>query len=49
MEYILDVFRQSTVRATYAMANYEAVLRKIAKGKNSSAKLASDVLKKHRF
>lgn len=49
MEWILETFRQVTARSADAMTDYEEVLSKIAKSKDASAKMASDVLKKYRF
>lgn len=49
MDWILETFRQVIARSSDAMTDYEYVLRKIAKGKDASAKMASAVLKKYRF
>lgn len=49
MEWTLETFRQVTARSADAMTDYEEVLGKIAKGKEASAKMASNVLKKYRF
>ena len=49
MEWTLETFRKVTVRSADAMTDYEEVLGKIAKSKDTSAKMASDVLKKYRF